>query len=249
MEVVAAEDAVGALAEPAMGGVGLPLVCRVVLPRLLVEILVIAEIRAVQLFEQLKAQGRQIVERQVESPLRRLRRQEGDVVGGQRPLDQPGPTVQRPHRRRFVPAQLEHGDVGIVVDPLPLGRVVGKRTMRNGRRGENFRPVENENSSRHSSGRQLSSPAISCAGERLPETARHAASHAACTSAAMFAGPGSVANCPSSGWSTGRRRSAIESGSSLASRKPARFHARRSTRLETTRRGYCRSEQACPVAR
>ena len=62
--------------------------------------------------------------------------------------------------------------------------------MRNGRRGENFRPVEKENSSRHSGGRQLNSPAINWVGEGSPETAKHVASQAACTSSAMFSAPG-----------------------------------------------------------
>ena len=66
--------------------------------------------------------------------------------------------------------------------------------MRNGRRGENFSPVEKENSSRHSGGRQLNSPAINSAGGRVPVTTRHTASRAAWTSAAMFLEPGSTAN-------------------------------------------------------
>ena len=41
---------------------------------------------------------------------------------------------------------------------------------RNGRRGENSKPVEKENSLRHSGGRQLISPAMTCSGACEPAT-------------------------------------------------------------------------------
>ena len=70
--------------------------------------------------------------------------------------------------------------------------------MRNGRRGENFRPVVNENSSRHSTGRQWNNPSISDATSAAPAMARQTAPRAAWTRAATASGPGSAANRSSS---------------------------------------------------
>ena len=86
--------------------------------------------------------------------------------------------------------------------------------MRNGRRGENFRPVENENSSRHSGGKQVNSPAINDKGWRTPVMATQTQWHACWTSAAMRSGPGSAANSANRGWSTGTAAPGGEKASS-----------------------------------
>src|SRR3990172_2598964 len=87
-------------------------------------------------------------------------------------------------------------------------------TRRNGRREENFNPVENENCGRHSGGMQLTSPAITCSAGGPPTTATVAEPSAAWTSAASQSGPGLAHSRAKSDESTAAARPASLSGSS-----------------------------------
>ena len=81
--------------------------------------------RKVQFVAQLQAQRRQVFEPESRPALRKLARQEGEVVAAGHPLDQPGPVApRRAARRRLV--EVQDRDVGVVRQPAP-GRLVARQ--------------------------------------------------------------------------------------------------------------------------
>jgi len=149
--------------------------------------------------------GRQVVELQMEPPLDSFEaRTVSDRSTG---FARSASTNRRAvWRAAFCRPALQDRDIGIMFDQSCSARR-REGYDAEGRRGENFKPVENENSSRHSGGRHWNSPAMRWAGQTVPVTARHVESRAICISEAMFSGPDRWPIAP--GRPGPRRRAAI----------------------------------------